>query len=916
MSIRPNLLGRSDEVAEVLLILRRTARRGRGAVVVVTGEAGIGKSALVRTITPEAVRMGFTVGVGKAEEIGQIAPAAPLLLALRSGARPVLSPKAFADLGQVADQPLWLVDRIAASLEDLLTRGPLLLVVDDYHWADRLTRLAVRLLIDRLVGLPVVWLLAARGSADAVEAELDVPDGSTTVHRLTLGRLADAVIQTLATEALGAAPAPTVRDHLRGAGGNPLVALQYLAGASGASSSPALPDSLIAAVRARLRLLGPDTRRLIELIAVWGRPATRSEVIEMTPDLPSTAVLAAVSEARAADLLDEQAEVLALRHDLVRDAVYLDIPPTVRAATHRRCGEYLLATRDALAAAPHMAAAATLGDVAAIEVLRRAAEQSVAPLPDTAAELIKQAFALVPLTEPSWLDVGEQCAAILARVQRSRESLEVVDSLLARITDAETRARLQVTAAQALWLTGSLTEVLRRVDGALDRPVSAVTRTRLLASRALATTRVGSAETAGASARLVLDEARTLGDASAEQVALQALGEVARNELRHDDALAHFRDLRAGAGTNYLGYEVASLRLLDRFDEAADTIAAASDDVDAAQVAHLPAVLEARMWQDFMLGRLDDARSEALTLDRVSRTLEVSISGLEATMVLTLTAILSSDLTQARRVLRAAEPDDRTDPIVRTPRVTLLRSLITGLVGRPAEAVALVRPVMAVAERSHAYFPRLPEWMRVHTGLALAAGDTDFARQSAERARRAADRNPGVASLEGIAQQTRGLVEGDAALLRDAVAVLEDSPRPLLLGGALLDLGGALLDRGERDAARPHLQRASAIFDDHGAVLLSARSDALLTASGDPRATPRTRSRRPEHGWDALTPAERRVTALISGGLSNQRAARQLDISANTVATHLRSVFAKLEVTSRVQLANRWHEHQSSRQSG
>ena len=338
MSIRTSLLGRSDEVAEVLLVLRRTARRGRGAVVVVTGEAGIGKSALVRTIAPEAARMGFAVGVGKAEEIGQIAPAAPLLLALRSGARPVLSSEAFADLVQVADQPLWLVDRLAATLEDLLTRGPLLLVVDDYHWADRLTRLAVRLLVDRLVGLPVVWLLAARGSAEAVEAELDVPDGSTTVHRLTLGRLADAVINTLATEVLGAGPNPTVRDHLRGAAGNPLVALQYLAGPSGASSSAALPDSLIAAVRARLRSLGPDTRQLIELIAGWGRPATRSEVIEMTPDLPATAVLAAVSEARAADLLDEQAEVLALRHDLVRDAVYLDIPPTVRAARHRRCG--------------------------------------------------------------------------------------------------------------------------------------------------------------------------------------------------------------------------------------------------------------------------------------------------------------------------------------------------------------------------------------------------------------------------------------------------------------------------------------------------------------------------------------------------------------------------------------------------
>src|SRR6202000_2781506 len=88
--------------------------------------------------------------------------------------------------------------------------------------------------------------------------------------------------------------------------------------------------------------------------------------------------------------------------------------------------------------------------------------------------------------------------------------------------------------------------------------------------------------------------------------------------------------------------------------------------------------------------------------------------------------------------LDRAERDDRSDDIVRTPRLRLCRSLLAGLDGNPAEGVRIVKPVMSRASSTRSYWPRLPEWMRVHTGLAVAAGDTAFAHETVARAATAA----------------------------------------------------------------------------------------------------------------------------------------------------------------------------------
>jgi DNA-binding NarL/FixJ family response regulator len=141
-------------------------------------------------------------------------------------------------------------------------------------------------------------------------------------------------------------------------------------------------------------------------------------------------------------------------------------------------------------------------------------------------------------------------------------------------------------------------------------------------------------------------------------------------------------------------------------------------------------------------------------------------------------------------------------------------------------------------------------------------------------------------------------VEGGAAgvdLLREAVTALEATP--VERARALVELGAALRRaRKPRDAREP-LRAALAVAQDKGAKAIAARArDELLAAGGRPR-------RAQTHGPGSLTPRERRVAGLAADGLSNPEIAMALYISRKTVEAHLRSVFRKLEVSSRDQLA-------------
>jgi DNA-binding CsgD family transcriptional regulator len=191
--------------------------------------------------------------------------------------------------------------------------------------------------------------------------------------------------------------------------------------------------------------------------------------------------------------------------------------------------------------------------------------------------------------------------------------------------------------------------------------------------------------------------------------------------------------------------------------------------------------------------------------------------------------------------------------------------------------------------------------------MALAVGDAELAVAVAELAARRYKLNPAVPSMAGAAAHTQGLLNDSRKNLEQAVAILVTCPRPLALAAALEDLGCARLAIGDRSGAVDAFDRALRICVDTGASYDAARTRKRLRELGIRR---RIRSLdRPKLGWESLTDAELQVARLAAAGYTNRGIADRLFVSPHTVNTHLRHVFDKLDIRSRVDLTRIAERH-------
>jgi DNA-binding CsgD family transcriptional regulator len=184
--------------------------------------------------------------------------------------------------------------------------------------------------------------------------------------------------------------------------------------------------------------------------------------------------------------------------------------------------------------------------------------------------------------------------------------------------------------------------------------------------------------------------------------------------------------------------------------------------------------------------------------------------------------------------------------------------------------------------------------------IALATQDDALAQLALSTSQRRAELNPGIHSIAGAAAHVRGLLERNHADLREAVALFEGTPRRLELAAALEDLG-AELTATDRDAAIDVLGRTLALYTELGATWDARRVRSRLRELGVRR---RLVTTEPEtSGWAAMTTSELTVARLVAEGLTNREVAERLFVSPHTVNTHLRHVFSKLGINSRVELA-------------
>ena len=897
------LRGRDHELSTALAVIRRTRTHGASGVVLISGNAGVGKTALLSEICRQAAHMNIRLARSKCDEIEQAWPGAPVVGLLRTGRDPLLAEPEFREISALIAEPLLLVDRIAAHLARLADGQRLLIAVDDVQWADRVSRYALRALISRLVGIPVLWILVTR--SDDVGLVVSAAD-SVDVEHIRLGPLADPAIADIARDRLGPKLDGRVEEMLGAAGGNAFLAVQIIEGVAQHDETGGMvviPAQFRSAVRQRLTGLSVAARLLVEAVAVAGRPVSIIDLAELCEMGGGPAYDRAVNDAVASALVKSTGAELNFDHDLLKDAVYELIAPDVRRRLHARFARHFAKNvGDLVLAAAHARIAVSVGDEANARVMLDAAETLITTSADDAADLALQAFQTLRPGQPQWLELGERAVSVLSRTQRAADTIAVADVLLATVDDADVVGRIETHTVKPMWLSGHSAALLERADRAIAR---AGTRrdlvVRFRAARALAHTRLLAADQATEDAEAALAEARTSHDHDALALALQAAGEAAHNERRHQLALKYFRELRSVTGVPYLAEEIMELQLLDRYDDAQILLDGATGDSGAEAGSILPDLLFAQLKQQYNLGRLREADETAALLIELGQVTGTTVHVVEGILMRTTVALLRGESELAAQRLQPAVRLANADAISH-PGLSLLLGWLSTQQGDIDGGRRILSELLETSRRMRSYWAWWPCYATVLFSIGLISGATNITERTVEFAEEGARRNPDVATLNGLALNLRGLLGGDLAMVAESVKILQHSPRPILRAAGAEGYGRLLLAAGERETGLGHLDAAWDIYDRMGASSPRARVQRLMREAGARRA--KWVGDHTEVEKASLTEAERRVAYLIANGYTNKSTAKSLGISINTVGTHLRSIYSKLGVQSRVQLAN------------
>jgi hypothetical protein len=460
MSTNParELHGREAELVPIRAELGRLSD-GAEAVLIVEGAAGMGKSRLLAEVSTIARSLGIRVGSSAADPSETVVELAVLLAALLDGPEPLLDDSGLNALHAHSEQRFWLLRDLQQLLERAALKSPLLISIDDAHWADGGTAAAIRTLPLRLVGLPIAWVIALRPpreSTPLVHAlEKLRQNGARTI---VLGPLDENAIAQLATDVLAAQPDQSILEQLTEADGNPFLVVETLLGLQEENRirfvdgraeliDNQLPRRVQQRMRERLGRLSDEASDAATVAASPGRTFSFDELAR-TLGRPASDLLAPVGELLEANLLVERDEKLAFWHDITREAVRASVPITARRALDRQAAGILLeAGALPVEVAVQLAASAESGDEVAIDTLLEAAKALVTSDPDTAATFGQRALEITPAHHPRRGEIVGTTAIALHIAGNSEEAIAFADQALRETLPATQEAEVRLSIA-------------------------------------------------------------------------------------------------------------------------------------------------------------------------------------------------------------------------------------------------------------------------------------------------------------------------------------------------------------------------------------------------------------------------------------------------------------------------------------
>ncbi|GAA2575880.1 LuxR family transcriptional regulator [Winogradskya consettensis] len=916
-STSPPLRGRDAERA----VLRGRVHQliaGTGGVVIVEGVPGSGKSSLIADAGDTGRERDAQVltGAGQIASLG--VPAWLLLDTLTSTDEPPVDLDALRRAAERTEGGFWLVQEVHDGLEKATLHTPVMIVIDDFQWADLATAAAVRTLTRRLSADPVLWVIALRPDPPApVRAVIDQMSGQGA-EVLRLGALdADAIAQ-VTRDVLGGTPDPGLREALAGAQGRPLLLLDLLhglrdehtvelRGGVAALRGGSLPRRFRDSIREQVRLLSDDGRLTVEMASILGRTFTAEQLAGMLDRRPS-ALLAPLREALDAELIIERGDTFAFRHDLVREAIDAGLPEPLRRALRRQAIEAGLAGGTPVAEiAALVLQIATHGDAEAIGLLRRAAAESLVRSSAIAAELSSQAFALVRWDDPGRGTMLTEAVTHLVLADRALDAAELFERGRGPALAPMVAAQIQRLIAEAILPAdaGRAAQLCREALTHGNLPAELRARLYAVLSGALGiigrpTEARQAADAAVAASRAGIDARSVSAVLVAKAVADFQLCDWSDGLRSADDAI-RLRIETSGAHALSLpdGWKAMMLDAAGRMGEAWRLAE------EGARLAQLDGQLaNARVWAmirariTLRSGRLDEARAEAEAIQAMSYELG-SVSYLYvAALTLATVAIHRGDQAGMRVAdAMAAHMGGSGNPDWRG-RGQWLRALLDEARGLPAGegsgdemATLFSGCVRVVTLTEHAE-------VGVLVRLLLRAGRRDLAETAVARLTDESHRHAGEPVVEAALHHARGLLTADPGLLLRAVDLHAGDERPLVRARVSEDAGTVVVAT-DRSHGLSLLGSAIEQWEAVGADRDAARVRQLLRRYGVRRRTPY----RPRNGWAGLTESETKVARMVARGWTNRQVADELFLSPHTVSSHLRHAFGKLGVRSRVELA-------------